>query len=93
MPTPAAASSSIEAESGQRWLMVLNDMRLALGTRLGVTADGFADESEAAIEPTGARQAARAAYHWLTARAGRAGHRHALMPAVDGGRRYPRSSC
>jgi hypothetical protein len=51
----------VEAESVQRWLMVLNDMRLVLGTRLGVTADGFADEADGANAP------AQLAYHWLTA--------------------------
>jgi hypothetical protein len=56
----------IEADELARWLMVVNDMRLALGTRLGVTADGFAD-------PSGSDQlapdvyAGRVAYHWLAA--------------------------
>jgi hypothetical protein len=67
----------IAADAMARWLMVVNDMRLALGTRLGVTAEGFAD-AESNTESntgtgTGADQAgpdvyaARAAYHWLTA--------------------------
>jgi Domain of unknown function (DUF2017) len=56
----------IAAESVQSWLVVLNDMRLALGTRLGVTPEGFAD---AAGGPDVADDvnAARIAYQWLTA--------------------------
>ena len=49
-------------EVAQRWLIVLNDMRLALGTRLGVTAEGFEE-----IDPDDPEAAARAAYYWLTA--------------------------
>ena len=41
--------------------MVLNDMRLVLGTRLGVTADGFPDDADGVGAP------AQVAYHWLTA--------------------------
>jgi hypothetical protein len=56
-----AGELSIAPEDRQRWLMVLNDMRLALGTRLGVSAEGFANAVDRQEE------AAQAAYHWLTA--------------------------
>lgn len=70
---------TIDAESVGRWLMVINDMRLALGTRLGVTAEGFAPAGASEIRSDGSPDAARtveseqaieaaqAAYHWLTA--------------------------
>jgi hypothetical protein len=50
-----------DAELGRRWLQVLNDLRLALGTRLGVTeADaGELDETSHDAQP-------RALYLWLT---------------------------
>lgn len=49
-------------EAGQRWIAVLNDVRLALGTRLDVTQD---DEPEIDPDDPGAGQ--RAIYYWLTA--------------------------
>ncbi len=57
---------SVLADAAERWLQVLNDMRLALGTRLGVTADGFADGTDAA-DRAHPDYAARATYYWLTA--------------------------
>ncbi len=42
------------------WLGVLNDTRLVLGTRLGVT------EEERAIDPADPQAGAYAMYHWLT---------------------------
>jgi Domain of unknown function (DUF2017) len=61
----------IGADELPRWLMVVNDMRLALGTRLGVTAEGFVepdptDPSDPSV-PAPDVYAGRAAYHWLTA--------------------------
>jgi hypothetical protein len=56
---------TIDEDASQRWLIVLNDMRLALGTRLGVTAEGFADDPDG--PSTEQTHAAQAAYHWLTA--------------------------
>jgi hypothetical protein len=59
---PGGGRLAFDADSANRWLLVLNDMRLALGTRLGVTADGFAESADEDQE-----QGARIAYHWLTA--------------------------
>ncbi len=56
----------VEPDSVQRWLVVLNDMRLALGTRLGVTAEGFADDPDQPDDADEIR-AARTVYQWLTA--------------------------
>lgn len=51
----------VDAEGAHLWLTVLNDMRLALGTRLGITEDG------AFIASTGSPDAAAVAiYDWLT---------------------------
>ena len=50
----------LDAESAERWLMTLNDLRLALGTRLGVTADDNPDD------PAHRADSGRVLYHWLT---------------------------
>jgi hypothetical protein len=50
----------LDDESLERWLMTLNDLRLALGTRLGVTAED--DPNDAAFQG----DAERVLYHWLT---------------------------
>lgn len=47
----------LDDEGGDRWIKVLNDLRLALGTRLGVTETEELDESEQSV----------AVYQWLTA--------------------------
>jgi Domain of unknown function (DUF2017) len=48
-------------EAGQRWIQVLNDVRLALGTQLDVTEDDDPD-----IDPDDPLAAQRAIYYWLT---------------------------
>lgn len=50
-----------DEEAENRWVMVLNDARLAIGTTLGVTADG--PESFPSDDP---RAAALEVYHLLT---------------------------
>ena len=50
----------LDDESVERWLMTLNDLRLALGIRLGVTADD--DPDDPALQTDGGRLL----YHWLT---------------------------
>jgi hypothetical protein len=49
-------------EAGRRWIQVLNDLRLTLGTRLGVTEDDDHD-----IDPHDPDAQLRAVYYWLTA--------------------------
>lgn len=58
----AAAVGELEltGEAGQRWIQVLNDVRLALGTQLGVTED------EPDIDPDDPGAAQQAIYYWLT---------------------------
>jgi hypothetical protein len=51
---------ALTPEEVQAWLGVLNDTRLVLGTRLGVTED------EHELEPTDPDAGAYAMYHWLT---------------------------
>jgi hypothetical protein len=49
-------------EAGERWIQLLNDLRLSLGTRLGVTEDDNHD-----IDPTDPQAQSRLIYYWLTA--------------------------
>jgi hypothetical protein len=53
---------ALSSESGQRWIQVLNDVRLALGTRLDVT-----EEDGPEIDPDDPLAEERAIYYWLTA--------------------------
>ena len=48
---------SIDDEATDRWLRVLNDLRLALGTRLQVTEDAELNAADPAVN----------IYHWLSA--------------------------
>ena len=50
-----------EPEVATRWIQVLNDLRLALGTRLGISED------EPEPGPDDPDEQARMLYHWLTA--------------------------
>ncbi|HEX8094077.1 DUF2017 family protein [Jatrophihabitans sp.] len=55
---PAGAGRmALDDEAVDRWLRVLNDLRLGLGTRLGVTEEADLDESQPAVQ----------IYAWLTA--------------------------
>jgi hypothetical protein len=49
-------------EAAERWLTVLNDLRLALGTRLGVT-----EEEPPDLDPSDPQAQTWAVYYWLTA--------------------------
>jgi Domain of unknown function (DUF2017) len=46
-----------------RWLQVLNDLRLALGTRLGISEE----DDLGALDASDPEQQPRVVYHWLTA--------------------------
>ncbi|MFQ1000655.1 DUF2017 family protein [Modestobacter sp. SSW1-42] len=52
----------LDAEQARAWLRTTNDLRLALGTRLGVTA-----ETEPPADPAGDEGSQLAVYYWLTA--------------------------
>ena len=51
-----------DPEVGRRWIQVLNDLRLAFGTRIGVTED-----DSPRVDPDDPDGELRAIYHWLTA--------------------------
>lgn len=51
-----------DPDAARRWIQVLNDLRLAMGTRLGITED---DDRE--IDPAAPDGPAREVYYWLTA--------------------------
>jgi hypothetical protein len=51
-----------DPDAARRWIQVLNDLRLALGTRLGVSED---DSHE--VDPTDPQARPRVIYYWLTA--------------------------
>ena len=53
----------LSAPEAQAWLRALNDVRLALGVRLGVTEDF--DEQSSAIDRADPRSAYVWVYHWL----------------------------
>lgn len=54
---PGNGRMVLDEEGLDRWLRVLNDLRLALGTRLGVTEEAELDERLPAVQ----------IYSWLTA--------------------------
>lgn len=58
-----SGEGDIELDDGaaQRWLTVLNDLRLAIGTRLSVTED-----DDPTIDPADPDAQLRAIYQWLT---------------------------
>jgi hypothetical protein len=58
----AAGVDLSDPDAARRWIQVLNDLRLALGTRLGITED---DDRE--IDPAAPDGPAREVYYWLTA--------------------------
>ena len=65
------AEVELDDETGDRWLRVLTDLRLAIGTRLGVTEDTefepLEHEPAGSEGAAGAEAAGRAVYAWLTA--------------------------
>ena len=65
----------LDAEQARAWLRTTNDLRLALGTRLGVTA-----ETEPPADTAGDEGSQLAVYYWLTAVQG------SLLDALVAGR-------
>ena len=61
-PAEGEGNVELDEEAAQRWLTVLNDLRLAIGTRLNVSED-----DEPGIDPADPDAQTRAIYHWLTA--------------------------
>ncbi|MHA3701328.1 DUF2017 family protein [Jatrophihabitans sp. YIM 134969] len=70
---PTAGEVTLDPDAATRWLTVLNDLRLAIGTRIGIDADTAVDDDLiGGADPdntpdVAADRAARAVYVWLTA--------------------------
>ena len=60
----AGSATALDEETTAASLGVLNDLRLVLGTRLGLQTDE--DNEPGAMDPQDPRQPLFAAYHWLT---------------------------
>jgi hypothetical protein len=62
------ADVELDEESADRWLTVLNDLRLSIGTVIGIGASGSegADE-DGELDPADPLLEAKLTYHWLTA--------------------------
>ncbi|HEX2315721.1 MAG TPA: DUF2017 domain-containing protein [Thermomonospora sp.] len=54
----------LDDDQAQAWLRAVNDLRLALGTRLDITEEWY--EQAAELDPDDPRYALYAAYDWLT---------------------------
>jgi hypothetical protein len=67
----------LDEEQAAAWLTALNDIRLALGTRLGVTED--MDDEVASLSVDSRRYAELATYDWLT------GMQDAMLRALQRG--------
>jgi hypothetical protein len=59
---PDGGEVRLDADQARAWLRTTNDLRLALGTRLGVTAD-----TEPPDDPADEEGSQLAVYYWLTA--------------------------
>ena len=59
---PEGGPVRLDAEQARAWLRTTNELRLALGTRLGVTA-----ETEPPEDPADEEASQLAVYYWLTA--------------------------
>jgi hypothetical protein len=59
---PEGGDVRLDDDQARAWLRTTNDLRLALGTRLGVTAD-----TEPPEDPTEEEGSQLAVYYWLTA--------------------------
>jgi len=59
---PDGGDVRLDDDQARAWLRTTNDLRLALGTRLGVTA-----ETEPPEDPTDEEGSQLAVYYWLTA--------------------------
>ena len=75
LPTEGGALR-LDADQAGAWLRTTNDLRLALGERIGIT-----EETEPPEDPAGEEGQQLAVYYWLTALQG------SLVDAVAAGRR------
>ncbi|MEU5993538.1 DUF2017 domain-containing protein [Spirillospora sp. NPDC047418] len=61
---PGADGIALDEKQAQGWLRALNDVRLALGTRLDITEDWY--EEVRGMDPSDPRASLFAVYDWLT---------------------------
>jgi hypothetical protein len=64
---PDGGEVRLDDEQARAWLRTTNDLRLALGTRLGVTADTEPPEIDGSEDGTDEEGSQLAVYYWLTA--------------------------
>jgi hypothetical protein len=72
---PQGGEVRLDADQARAWLRTINDLRLALGTRLDITAD-----TEPPEDPAGEEGSQLTVYYWLTAVQG------SLVDALAAGR-------
>ncbi|GAA2597506.1 DUF2017 domain-containing protein [Actinomadura fulvescens] len=60
----AGVDTVLDDDQAQAWLRALNDVRLALGTRLDISEEWYEEAAE--MDPRDPRMAMFAAYDWLT---------------------------
>jgi hypothetical protein len=60
---PSGGRVRLSGEQAEAWLRSLNDVRLALGVRLGITED---DQQAPEVSRGEARSGYKAVYHWLS---------------------------
>jgi hypothetical protein len=64
---PEGGEVRLDDDQARAWLRTTNDLRLALGTRLGVTADTEPPEIDSSGDGTEEEDSQLAVYYWLTA--------------------------
>ncbi|MFC6886579.1 MULTISPECIES: DUF2017 domain-containing protein [Actinomadura] len=62
--TSSGVDTVLDKEQAQAWLRALNDVRLALGTRLDISEEWYEEAQD--LDPRDPRTAMFAAYDWLT---------------------------
>jgi hypothetical protein len=77
---PDGGEVRLDAEQARAWLRTTNDLRLALGTRLGITAETEPPEIDPSGEGADDESSQLAVYYWLTAVQG------SLIDALAAGR-------
>ncbi len=63
---PGGGTVHLTADTAASWLTALNDVRLALGVRMGITDDDQ-EPAAASADPEGPEYAMYVTYRWLTA--------------------------
>ncbi|SDY36410.1 protein of unknown function [Modestobacter sp. DSM 44400] len=64
---PQGGEVRLDADQARAWLRTTNDLRLALGTRLGISAETEPPEIDPSGDGTGEEGSQLTVYYWLTA--------------------------